>query len=112
MGPGEDRRGRLALQLLEREQRVVATAKPCRALLDERPHERPVLVERRAAGVLVLDERNRQLRTVVELAQQIGEGAEHEAAERGIEMRGSESHDRLRAPRADLLSRSRRPGPR
>ena len=74
-------------------------AEPRRALLDERAHERPVLVERRAAGVLVLDERDRQLGAVVELAEEVREGAEHEAAEGRVEMRSARSHAYgLRAP--------------
>ena len=62
MGAGEDRGGRLPLQLLEGDQGVVPAAEPWRTLLDERAHQRPVLVERRAAGVLVLDERDRAAR--------------------------------------------------
>ena len=45
----EDRRGGLAQELVEREPRVLASCQLVRARLDERAHERPVLVERRAA---------------------------------------------------------------
>ena len=107
MGAREDRGGRLALQLLERDQRVVPAAEPWRALLDERPHERAVLVERRPAGVLVLDERDRQLGAVVELAQEVGEGAEHEAAERGWSCGARRATPPSTRSRADLLSSPR-----
>ena len=98
MGAREDRRGRLALQLLERDQRVVAAAQPRRALLDERAHERAVLVQRRPARVLVLDERDRQLGAVVQLAQQERERAEHEAAEGELELRSANGHASGYAP--------------
>src|SRR6185312_9923645 len=92
VGAGEDGGGRFALQLLERDQRIVAPAKPRCTLLDERTYERPVLVQRRPSAVLVLDEGDRQLGTVVELAEQIGERTEHEPPQGCVEMRGARSH--------------------
>ena len=83
---------RLALELLERDQRIVSAAEPRRPLLDERAHERPVLVQRRAAGVLVLDERDGQLGAVVELAEEVRERTEREAAEGCVEMRSAQGH--------------------
>ena len=88
----EDRRSRLALQLLDRDQRIGSAAQARRPLLDERPHERAVLVQRRPARVLVLDERHRQLGPVVELTEQEREGAEGEAAESKLELRSANGH--------------------
>ena len=48
MSTGEDRRGRLAAERLERDRRVAAAEQPSAASLDEAADERPVLVERRA----------------------------------------------------------------
>ncbi len=70
----------------------VAAAQARRPLLDERPHERAVLVERRATRVLVLDEGHRQLGSVIELTQQECERAEREAAERKLELRSANGH--------------------
>jgi len=92
MSAGEDRSCRLALELLERDQRVVPAAKPRGALLDERADERSVLVEGRAAGMFVLDERNGQLAAVVELAQEIRERTESEPAKGRIEVRSANCH--------------------
>src|SRR5262249_38516762 len=89
---GEDRRGRLALQLLDREARIVAPRKPVRPRLDERTHERPVLVQRRPVERRVLLERERQLRAVVEVREQDSERAEAERAERAVEVRGADRH--------------------
>ena len=69
MGAGEDPGCRLALQLLERDQRVLPAPKPGSPLLDERAHERAVLVQRRPTCVLVLDERDGQLGAFVQLPQ-------------------------------------------
>ena len=102
VGTGEDGCGRFALQLLERDQRIVASAKPRCALLDERPHERPVLVQRRPPAVLVLHEGDRQLGALVELAEQIGERAEHEPAEGVLEMRSANGHGFGYAPAARI----------
>ena len=92
MSAGEDRRCGLPLELLESDQRVVPAAKSRGALLDERADERAVLVEGRAAGMFVLDERNGQLAAVVELTQEIREGTEGEPAERRIEVRSANCH--------------------
>ena len=45
----EDRRGRLALQIVDRVARIGQPAQRRRLLVDEAAHERPVLVERRSA---------------------------------------------------------------
>ena len=59
MSTGEDRRGRLATERLERDRRVAAAEQSSAASLDEGPDERPVLVERRPSprAVLLEDER-------------------------------------------------------
>jgi hypothetical protein len=92
MGSREDRGGRLALQLLERDQSIVPTAKPRGALLDERPDERPVLVEGRAGPMLVLDERDGEVGAVVELAEQERERSKDEAPQGRVEVWSSRSH--------------------
>ena len=85
----------------------VAAAQPRRPLLDERPHERAVLVERRPARVLVLDERHRQLGPVVELTEQEREGAEREAAESKLELRSANGHaSGYGAPRPNPVCRA------
>ena len=91
---GEDRRGGLAPQLLEREQRVLAAAEPRLALLDEAAHERAILVQRGPVALDVLLERERKRLAVVDLAHQKGERAEHEAPERMVEVRRTNCHER------------------
>src|SRR5581483_9118568 len=66
---------------------------PVGARLDEAAHERAVLVERRLPVRRVLLERERELAAAVELADEDGEGAEAEAAERVVEMRRAHSQD-------------------
>ena len=92
VGARKDPGSRLALQLLDRDQRIGAAAQPRRPLLDERTHERAVLVQRRATRVLVLDERDRQLGSVIQLTQQEREGAEHEAAKGELELGSANGH--------------------
>ena len=62
----EDRRGRLAAQVVDRVPRVGQPAQRRRLFLDEAAHERPVLVERRPAARRVLLERERQLRPALD----------------------------------------------
>ena len=92
MGARKDRRGRLALQLLERDQRIGPAAQARCTLLDECAHERAILVECRAARMLVLDEGDRQLCSVVELTEQERERPEGEAAESELELRSANGH--------------------
>jgi hypothetical protein len=88
-----DRGGALAMELLERDRRVVAATEAARASLDEVAHERPVLVQRRAVASAVLLERERQrLARVVELAKEVGKGAERERAEGVVELRRANGH--------------------
>ena len=94
MRPGVDPGGRLAGELLERDQRIVAPTQPRRARLDEVPDERAVLVERGAfpADVLLEGERERLAR-IVELAQEIGEGAERERTKGVVQVRRAWGHE-------------------
>src|SRR5581483_8275266 len=88
VGAREDARRRLPRQLLEREQRVVAAAQPLRARLDEAAHEGAVFVQRGAVPLRVLLEREGQLlAALLQVAEQVGERAEHEGAEREVEVR-------------------------
>ena len=80
----EDRGGGLAQQLVERDPRVLARRQRARARLDERPHERPVLVERRPVALHVLLERERQLVAFLERAAEEDERAEAEGAQREV----------------------------
>src|SRR4051794_40262883 len=98
MGAGEDRCGGLPLELLDGDQRVLTSPQPGRALLDESPHQRPVLVQRRPSGVLVLDKGDRKLRPLLDLTQEIRERPEREAAECEPELRCANSHDSGYAP--------------
>ena len=75
----EDRGGRLAQQLVERDPGVVALRERVRARLDERAHERPVLVERRPVPLDVLLERERQVVALLERAAEEDERAQAEA---------------------------------
>jgi hypothetical protein len=92
VGMGEDRRGRLAPELLYGDKRVLACAKDGLPLLDERAHERLQLVQGRAAALDVLLERERQLGALLQLAPEDDEGPEDEAAEKRIEVRRSHGH--------------------
>ncbi len=87
MGAREDPRRRLAPQLLERDHGVAEPEQPAAARLDERPHERPVLVERRPVARAVLLEHELDLGAVLDLAPEEGERAEAEAAQGGMEVR-------------------------
>ena len=107
VGAREDRRGRLALQLLDRDQRVGAVSQAGRPLLDERAHERAVLVERRAARMLVLDEGDGQLGSVIELAEQERERAEREAAKSKLELGSANGHPPDTGRLARILSAER-----
>jgi len=77
----EDPRSRLAEQIVDGETCVVALGERAPAGLEERPHERPVLVQRGPAERGVLLERERQLGTAVELRAEHAEGAEAKAAQ-------------------------------
>ena len=95
-GPGvgarEDRSSRLALQLLDRDQRVGPSSQAGRPFLDERTHEWAVLVQRRATRMLMLDEGDGQLGSVIELAEQKRERAEREAAKSKLELGSANGH--------------------
>ena len=83
----EDARRGLAAQLLEREPCVLALRERRRARLDERAHERAVLVQRRTSERLVLLERERHV-----LVDEQPERAEREAAQGAIEVRSAHGH--------------------
>jgi hypothetical protein len=91
--PREDRCGRLAAELLEGEARVVSSGQDRLVLLDERTDERLELVQRGPAPLDVLLEGERQLGSLLELASEQHERAEHEATEERIEVRGPHGHD-------------------
>ena len=90
----EDRRGRLARELLQGDRRVLPARKPRRARLDEPAHERPVLVERRPAAAAVLLEREGDVGTALHLLREPAKRAEAEAAEGVVEARRAERHAR------------------
>ena len=87
-------RGRgLAGELVEGDRRIVTAAKPAGAGLDEVAHERPVLVERRPCRPAVLLEREgKRVALVLELAEEIGERAEHEPPQGVVELRRANGH--------------------
>ena len=92
VGAGEDRRGGLAGELVERETSVFTRPQQRLALLDERTHERAQLVQRRPLPLDVLLERERQLGALLELPAENDEGPEDEAAQERIEMRRAHGH--------------------
>src|SRR5207245_7054674 len=85
----EDRRRRLALEVVDRDARVLATREPVRTNLDERADERTVLVQRRPVERRVLLEGERDVGAVVDVPEQSAKGAEAEAAERAIQVRST-----------------------
>ena len=87
VGVGEDPRGGLSDQLGDGVLDVDAREEPLGPRLDEDAHERAVLVQRRAAVRPVLLEGERQIRPVLEVAREDGEGAEAETAKGVVEMR-------------------------
>ena len=87
-----DGRRRLASQRLERDRRVVEPEEAPAARLDERAHERPVLVERRPVSRAVLLEHELDVGSVVDLAAEERERAQAEAAQGGMEMWGAQRH--------------------
>ena len=92
VGLREDRCRGLAPELLDGEPRIVARAQHRLALLDEGAHEGPELVQRRPTPLDVLLERERQLDALLELAPEHDEGAEDEAAEERVQVRGAYGH--------------------
>ncbi len=86
----EDRGRRLPLEVVDRVPRIREPAKRRRLLLDERAHERPVLVERRPVRRRVLLEGERDLRAALGC-----EGSQAERAQGFVEVRSSQRHARL-----------------
>ena len=82
---GEDRGGRLALEVVDRIARIGQASQRRRLLFDETPHERPVLVERRPVTRHVLLERERHL-----CAPFGRERGEAKRAQRFVEVRSAE----------------------
>ena len=82
-----DRGRRFAQELVEGDPRVLPLGQRARPRLDERAHERPVLVERRAATLDVLLERERQLVAFLERPSEEDERAETERAQGQMELR-------------------------
>ena len=90
---GEDRGGRLALELLDRGRGVVEPEEPVGAGVDVAARQRPELVERGIAGRRVLLERERERDIVLRLAVEVRERAETEPAHGGVEVRRAHSHE-------------------
>lgn len=84
---GEDRGGRLPAQLLDGDTRVLASSEERLPLLDERANEWAQLVQRGAAALAMLLEREREIGAVLELAPEHDERPEDEPPEVRIEMR-------------------------
>src|SRR5206468_6923464 len=82
----EDARGRLALKIRDGLAHVVPREQPLGARLDEAPHERPVLVQRRATVGAVLLERKGEIGPGLEILVEGGERSEAEAAQRVVEV--------------------------
>ena len=92
VGLREDRRRRLARELLERETGVLPPAQEGLAVLDEAADERAQLVERRPAALEVLLEGERKVRALLELTAEHDERAEDETAEERVEMGSAHGH--------------------
>ena len=87
MSAGVDPCRGLATKRLERDHAVTVPEQPPATGLDERPHQRPVLVERRPVARAVLLEHELDLGALLDLAAEEGERAEAEAAQGGVEVR-------------------------
>ena len=85
-------RGRgLAAQLLERVQRIWKSGQAPRAGFHVAGDERPVLVERPLAAVVLL-ERKRNLGAGLDLLREQGEAREPEETQRAVEVRSAYGH--------------------
>ena len=85
--------GRLAEQLLDGELCVRPLSERVRAVLDERLHERAVLVQRRLGVGGVLFEGERQLGAALDLREQRAERPEAESPQSGEQVRSAHGHD-------------------
>ena len=85
----EDRRRRLAPQLLERDRRVFPLRELRAAGVDVRADERAVLVERWPAARAVLLEGERDLRALLDLLREEAERTQAEGPEHAVERRRS-----------------------
>ena len=83
----EDRRGRLAPQLVERDRGVLPFRELRAASVHVRPDERTVLVQRRTAARAVLLEGERDLRAVLDLLGEEAKRPQAEGPEHAIEGR-------------------------
>ena len=92
VGVGEDRRRGLAAELLEREPGVLADAQGRLPLLDERTDQRTELVQHGASALDVLLEGEGKLGSLLEVAAEHDERAEHEAPEDRIQVRRAHRH--------------------
>ena len=88
----EDRRGRLAPELLESEESVLACPEHGLALLNEGTHEGAQLVQRGPGALDVLLEGERELRTLLEVAAENDEGAEDEAPKERVQVGRAHGH--------------------
>jgi hypothetical protein len=88
----EDRRSRLAPELLDREPSVLACAQDRLTLLDERADQRAKLVESGPASLHVLLEGERKIGTLLELASENDERSEDESAKQRVEVGGAHGH--------------------
>ena len=98
VGTGEDRRRRLAQQLVERDPGVLPAGQRAGARLDEGPHKRPVFVERRAAALNVLLEGERQIVAFLERTAEEDEGAETKGAQGEMQLRCAYRHPSAYSP--------------
>jgi hypothetical protein len=96
---GEDAGSRLAQELLERDPGVFPGCELARARLDEGPHERPVLVQRRPAPLHVLLECEREVVALFERPTEEDERAQAEGAQREVEVRCAYRHPSCLLPR-------------
>ena len=103
VGAGEDRGRRLAQELVERDPGVLPAGQCAGARLDEGPHKRPVLVERRAAALDVLLEGERQVVAFLERTAEEDEGAETKGAQGEMQLRCAYRHPSAYSPAARLL---------
>jgi len=88
----KDRRRRFSTELVQGEARVIPRAQKWLAIFDERPNERPELVEGGTFALNMLLESKRQLGAFLELTPEDDERPEDEPAQGRVEMRRTYGH--------------------
>jgi len=105
VGVSENRSRRLAAELVEGEARVIPRPQEWLTIFDERPNERPELVQSRTFPLNMLFECERQLGAFLELAAENDERPEDETAQEWIEMGRTHGHvSRYATDRSSPLS--------